>query len=98
MVELFIFARFHAGEHQEEALEEALHEVVASSREETGCLGIHAFRAVRDARLFYVHSKWSDETAFELHAGLPHTLRFLERAKPLLDHPLENVTRAKMIC
>ena len=36
-MELFIFARFHAREGQEDAVAEALREVVAPSREEAGC-------------------------------------------------------------
>ncbi len=95
-MELFIFARFHAREGQEDAVAATLREVVAPSREEPGCLAIHAFRATRDPRLFYVHSRWTDEAAFDVHAQLPHTVRFIERVGPLIDHPLE-VTRAELI-
>jgi quinol monooxygenase YgiN len=43
-----------------------------------------------------IHSRWEDEAAFEDHAGLPHTERFLERVEPLIDHPLD-VTRTERI-
>ena len=76
-MELYIFARFYARPGQEEAVESALRDTVAPSREEPGCVSIHAFRSVRDRRLFYIHSRWKDEAAFEVHAGLPHTVRFL---------------------
>jgi quinol monooxygenase YgiN len=92
-VELFIFARFHAREGQDEAVAAALREVVGPTRGERGCLSIRAFRSVGDARLFFIHSRWNGEAAFESHAGLPHTVRFLERVRPLIDHELE-VTRA----
>src|SRR4029077_8800577 len=59
------------------------------SREEPGCLSIHAFRSTRDPRLFYIHSRWTDEAAFESHAGMPHTVRFIERVTPLIDHPFD---------
>ena len=95
-MELFIFARFHARPGQEDAVASALRETVAPSREEPGCLGIHAFRSVRDRRLFYIHSRWKDEAAFEVHAGLPHTVRFIERVAPLIDHPLD-VNRTERI-
>jgi quinol monooxygenase YgiN len=95
-MEVFIFARLHARAGHEGAVAAALGDVLAPSREEPGCLGIHAFRSVRDPRLHYVHSRWKDEPAFECHAGLPHTVRFLERVEPLIDHPLE-VTRAERI-
>jgi quinol monooxygenase YgiN len=95
-MELFIFARFHARSGQEAAVAHAVRDTVAASREEPGCLGIHAFRSVRDQRLFYIHSRWKDEAAFETHAGLPHTVRFIERVTPLVDHPLD-VTRTEQI-
>jgi len=93
---LFIFARFHARPGNEGAVAEALLDILAPSREEPGCLSIHAFRSIRDPQLFYIHSRWNDEAAFEDHAGLPHTVRFLERVEPLIDHPLD-VTRAERI-
>lgn len=74
----------------------ALLEVVAPSREEPGCVSIHAFRSTRDRQLFYIHSRWKDEDAFEDHAAQPHTVRFLERVEPLVDHQLD-VTRAEQI-
>jgi quinol monooxygenase YgiN len=92
-MELFIFARFHARRGNEDAVSEALLDVLALSRQEPGCLGIHAFRSVRDPHVFYIHSRWQDEAAFEHHASLPHTLRFVERVEALIDHPLD-VTRA----
>ena len=95
-MELFIFARFHARPGQESAVEETLRDVVKPSREEAGCLGIQAFRSTRDPRLFYIHSRWVDEAAFDHHAGLPHTVLFLERVQALIDHPLE-VTRANLL-
>jgi quinol monooxygenase YgiN len=73
-----------------------LREVAGPSREEPGCLGLQVVRARRDPRLFYVQSRWQDEAAFDLHAGLPHTVRFLEQVEPLIDHALD-VTRAELI-
>ena len=95
-MELFIFARFHARPGNESGVAEAILDNMPPSRAEPGCLNIHAYRSVRDPRLFYIHSRWKDEAAFEEHAGLPHTVRFLERVQPLIDHPLD-VTRAGQI-
>jgi quinol monooxygenase YgiN len=95
-MELFIFARFHVPAGSENAAEEALDHVVGPSREEVGCLGIHAFRSTRDRRLFYIHSRWVNEEAFDNHASLPHTIRFIERMESLVDQPLD-VTRAEII-
>jgi quinol monooxygenase YgiN len=88
-MELFVFARFHAHPGDEGAVADAMREGLGPTREEPGCLGAHAYRSVRDPRLFYIHSRWKDEAAFETHARLPHTVRFLERVEPLIDHPLD---------
>jgi quinol monooxygenase YgiN len=92
-MELFIFARFHARKGDEAAVAAALRDVIVPSRAEPGCLAINAFRSVRDPRLFYIHSRWIDERAFDIHAELPHTVAFLERVEALIDHPLD-VTRS----
>ena len=95
-MELFIFVRFHARAGQEPAVERALRDVSGPTRAEPGCLGYQLFRSIRDPRLFYVHSRWRDEAAFDTHADLPHTVRFLEQVSPLVDHPVE-ATRTRLI-
>jgi quinol monooxygenase YgiN len=89
---LFIFARFHAREGQDEAVAEALRTVMAPTRKEPGCLAIDAFQSIRDPRLFFIHSRWVDQAAFETHATLSHTVLFIARVQVLIDHPLD-VTR-----
>ena len=86
---LFVFARFHAREGDADDIETALRAVVAPTREEDGCLFIEAYRSTRDPRLFYVHSRWKNEAAFDLHGELPHTVRFLEQVRLFIDHPLD---------
>jgi quinol monooxygenase YgiN len=93
-MELTIFARFHAREGQEAAVAAALRATLAETRGEAGCLAIQAFGSIRDPRLFFIHSRWIDEAAFELHAQAPHTIGFIERVEALIDHPLD-VTRAR---
>jgi quinol monooxygenase YgiN len=95
-MKLFIFARFHAREGQEEAVATLLRDQVVAVRDEAGLLMIDAYRSVRDPRLFFIHSRWVDEAAFEIHAGLPRTRRFIERAEQLIDHPFD-VTRTHCI-
>jgi quinol monooxygenase YgiN len=90
--EIFIFARFHAKDGLQHAVAAAIREVMRPTRQEPGCLSIYAYSATRDPRLFYVHSHWTDEAAFNQHALLPHTVRFVERVQSLIDHPLD-VTR-----
>jgi quinol monooxygenase YgiN len=95
-VDQYVFVRLHAREGQESAVEEALRGVTGPSREEAGCLSIHTFRSMRDRRLVYIHSRWVNEAAFQTHAELPHTVRFLERVDALLDQP-RDVARTEMI-
>jgi len=95
-VDQYVFVRLHAREGEESAVEQALRDVTGPSRQEPGCLSFHTFRSMRDRRLFYIHSRWVDEAAFQAHADLPHTVRFLKRVDALLDQP-RDVTRTEMI-
>jgi quinol monooxygenase YgiN len=95
-MDLFVFARFRARPGSEEAVAATLRAVVAPTRQEPGCVSINVFRSTRDPGLFYIHSRWKDEAAFEAHARLPHTVTFLERVQPLIDHPLD-ITRTEPI-
>ena len=92
-MELFIFARFRAREGKVADLAAVLAEQVPAARSEPGCLMIDAYRSTRDPRLFFIHSRWTDEAAFEVHANLANTVEFIARVEPLIDHPLD-VTRA----
>jgi quinol monooxygenase YgiN len=95
-MELFIFACFHACPGQETGVEGALRKVIAPTRQEPGCLSIHAFRSIRDARLFYIHSRWVDEAAFDNYVSQPYTKQFIDEVQPLVDRELDT-TRANLI-
>jgi len=95
-MKLFVFARFRAREGQEQALEALLRAQPELVRAEPGCLEMGIYRSVRDPRLFWIHSRWADEAAFNMHANLPNTDRFIERAEQLIDHPLD-VTRSRSL-
>jgi quinol monooxygenase YgiN len=87
--ELYVFVRFHALPEREAAVEALLREILPPTRAEPGNLSIHAFHSVRDSHEFYIHSRWRDEAAFDVHSTLPHTRRFIESIGPLLDHELK---------
>jgi quinol monooxygenase YgiN len=95
-VPLFIFARFHASLDRDRDLADAISEVGRETRAEPGCISYRACRALGDPRLFFIHSGWSDEAAFDRHAELPHTQRFLSAAEALCDQPAE-IVRARAI-
>ena len=92
-MELFIFARFHVLRGQEATAARVLSQQVQAARSEPGCLAIGAFRSSRDPHLFFIHSRWTDEAAFEVHAELLRTTRFVETMEGMIDHPFE-ATRA----
>ena len=87
-MELFLFARFHALPGCEAALREAIQTVKGPTQLEPGCLSYEAFQSVRMPGEFYIHTRWRDRAAFELHASLPHTVQFLSTVETLIDHPL----------
>ena len=95
-MELYIFGRFLVRDGQEGAFEEALRDVVTATRAEAGCLEVHGYRGMRNARLYYLHSRWKDVEVFEAHAKLPHTEKFLERVEKLLAEP-RDVKRCERI-
>jgi quinol monooxygenase YgiN len=88
--------RFHVREGLEEAIVAAMTDAAAPVRAETGCIFIGYYRSIRDPQLFYIHSRWRDEAAFEVYAELPHTKRFLEAVEPLLEHALKVDRLAEM--
>jgi len=81
---------------KEAAFRDQLLQVNEPSRAEVGCLRIDVFESLREPLVFAVHSEWGDEAAFELHAILPHTMRFLAAAETLLTHPVKGVRLRKI--
>ena len=87
-MEIFLFARFHARPGCEEALRDAIRTVAGPTKQEPGCISYQAYQSVREAGEFYVHSRWRDQAAFEIHASLSHTVQFVSTVEALIDHPL----------
>ena len=91
---LTTIGRFHAKEGCEAQLEAAIREAWPPAAAEEGCVSIVWYRAVRDPRLFFVHSVWKDDDAFEFHANTPGIEKFIPLVETLIDHPLD-VTRMR---
>ena len=83
--------RFEPQPGKEAAFREELLRVNEPSRAEVGCLRIDVFESLREPVVLAVHSEWVDEAAFEIHAQLPHTVRFLAAAENLLTHPVQGL-------
>jgi len=90
------FVRFEPLPEKGVEFREELLRVVDASRTETGCIAIRAFESLREPPVFEIHSEWVDEAAFELHARLPHTVRFLAAARNLLPHPVEGLRTSQI--
>ena len=95
-MEQYVFVRLHARANEEHAVLQALFEVASPTREEAGCLSFHIYRSMRDRQLFYIHSRWVDAAAFQHHADLPHTVKFLKCVDALVDQP-RDVARTEMV-
>ena len=92
---IHVFVRFEPLPGKAAAFREEVLRVVEATRSESGCLSINVFESLREPLVFAIHSEWRDEAAFELHATLPHTVRFLKAAEKLLSHAVEGLrTRA----
>jgi quinol monooxygenase YgiN len=88
---LFIFVRLHALAGRHTDVQRAACAVIDATRREPGCLGIQLYHSNKDGDLFYIHSQWRDEAAFEEHARLAHTRTFIATVSELIDHPLDVV-------
>ena len=83
--------RFEPLPGKESEFRQELLRVMEPTRAEVGCLGMHVFQSLREPFVFAIHSEWVDEDAFNRHAQLQHTVRFVEVAKELLSHPVEGL-------
>jgi len=88
---MHFIVRFEPVEGKEAEFREELLRVVEPSRAELGCLGMQVFESLGEPWTFAIHSEWVDEAAFERHAQLPHTARFLAAAGKLLTHPVQGL-------
>jgi quinol monooxygenase YgiN len=95
-MELFIFARFHVRDGKESEASRVLRDQATRVRDEAGCLAIDIFVSCADACLFYLHSRWIEEAAFNRHAELPCTVQFVKRMESLIDHPFEATRSSRL--
>lgn len=88
---IHVFVRFEPQPGKDVEFREELLRVIEPSRAEAGCVAMHAFESLREPSVFAIHSEWLDEAAFNLHAQLPDTVRFIAAAEKLLTHPVEGL-------
>jgi quinol monooxygenase YgiN len=95
-VQLYIFVRFDPKPGNEQRLREELLLLLEPTRTEAGCIRMQLYESTREPSVFFVHSQWTDEAAFDAHAQTPHMKRFLGLVDELITHPLQ-ATRTKKI-
>lgn len=88
---LYIFARFEPKPGKEVQLRDELTAILDPTRAEAGCVRLHLYESTRGPLVYFIHSEWIDETAFDLHAELPHTRRFLGAVVDLIANPFQAV-------
>lgn len=93
---LHTFVRFEPVPGKEKLLREELKLVLEPTRAEPGCIRIHLYEGLREPPVFYIHSEWADEAAFDAHPQLPHMTRFLGVVQELTTHPVKGI-RTKQI-
>jgi len=88
---LHTFVRFEPQLGKEQQLCEELLRVLEPTRAEPGCIRIHLYEATGNPLVFYIHSEWVDDAAFDAHAKLPHMTRFLGLVGGLVTHPVKGI-------
>ena len=88
--------RFTPKEGRADAFRQIMIDTAVISRQEPACLGSDLFESIHEPKEFSLHSVWVDEDAFELHASLPHTERFIEASKELLTHEIKGLRLRKI--
>ncbi|MDT4888350.1 putative monooxygenase YcnE [compost metagenome] len=79
-ITLIALLRAHPG--RADALESLLHDMLAPSRAEAGCIQYDLHRDRKDADLLYMIEQWRDEAALVEHEASQHFQAFVKAAQP----------------
>ncbi|MCI0754575.1 putative quinol monooxygenase [Teichococcus vastitatis] len=84
---LHVIAEFTARSGQEDALRQALRDVLAPTRAEDGC---HEYTLLADSTQpdhLILREQWRDDAALDAHFGQPHMKQLIARFDELLATP-----------
>ncbi len=84
-----VLARLRAKPGMEARVREELHQLLAPTRSEPGCLNYDMHQSTTDPALFVFHENWTSEDALQRHFESPHIQRWLQLADDLLAEPLD---------
>jgi quinol monooxygenase YgiN len=88
---LTLVVLFRARAGREEALGEALLQLLAPTRREPGCVVYDLHRAVDDPAVYFFHEIWESPAHLRAHDGTDHVRAFLEDLPDLVAGPITKV-------
>ena len=93
---LTVVAVLRAKPGKEEALREALLNLVEPTRAEAGCVQYDLHRSTENPGEFVFFEKWVDRAALDEHSQKPHLQAFRARREELLSEPSEIRTYSRL--
>jgi quinol monooxygenase YgiN len=78
-----VVATFHARPGKEAELRAALIGLVATTRQEAGCVNYDLHVSAEDPAKFLFHENWTSEALLEAHLAAPHVQALLPRVNEL---------------
>jgi quinol monooxygenase YgiN len=91
-----VIATLKARPGQEPALEQALLDLIPTTRKEAGCLNYDLHRSTDDSRVFVFYENWTSQAALEAHLANAHLVAFGQKADALLSEPPQIVLFQKI--
>lgn len=82
---LVLVATMQGKPEKRQELEKILHDFVAPTRREEGCIQYNLHRAADDENRFMFYEIWRDRAALDAHLKTPYLSAFLERRLELLE-------------
>ncbi len=96
MQRVTVVAKLKAKPGLEERVEKELLDMVAKTREETGCINYDLHKSLDCPRTFLFYENWVSKGCLDLHFSTPHLTRLSELQAELFDCPPE-ISLLKMV-
>lgn len=84
-----VIVRLKSKPGKEARVKQELHNLLAPTRAENGCLNYDMHQSPTDPSLFLFHENWTSEDDLKRHFESPHIKRWIQLAEVLLAEPLE---------
>lgn len=84
-----VVVRLKAKPGKEAKVREELHNLLAPTRAEQGCLNFDMHQSPTDSAVFLFHENWVREEDLARHFESPHITRWIQEAQSLLAEPME---------